>query len=292
MAAGLACITGCHGLPSPAAGQNDVIIAAGRRFHTGTRVVLWNETGGYDGYQGGPLAPRPVLAKRAAGQDSRGELAALQENVDQLVLHYDGCGLSRLCFEKLRERGLSVHFLLDLDGTVYQALDLRERALHATIANDRSIGIELANVGAFPPGEPGELAAWYRRDGPAPTVITVPEKAGAPRFLDRGFVGRPIRPGPVRGAIQGQDLIQYDFTVEQYRALARLTAALGQVFPLIRTDYPRDALGRLITQKLPDKEWENFHGILGHFHIQANKVDPGPALQWDKLINEVQRLAK
>ena len=48
-------------------------------------------------------------------------------------------------------RGLSVHFMLDLDGTIYQTLDLKEGAWHATVANGRSIGIEIANIGAYPP---------------------------------------------------------------------------------------------------------------------------------------------
>ena len=39
--------------------------------------------------------------------------------------------------------------MLDLDGTIYQTLDLKEGAWHATDANGRSIGIEIANIGAF-----------------------------------------------------------------------------------------------------------------------------------------------
>jgi len=38
------------------------------------------------------------------------------------------------CFKVLHDhRDLSVHFMLDLDGTIYQTLDLKERAWHATI---------------------------------------------------------------------------------------------------------------------------------------------------------------
>ena len=43
--------------------------------------------------------------------------------------------------------------MLDLDGTIYQTLDLKEGAWHATVANGRSIGIEIANIGAYPPDE-------------------------------------------------------------------------------------------------------------------------------------------
>ena len=41
--------------------------------------------------------------------------------------------------------------MLDLDGTIYQTLDLKERAWHATTSNSRSVGIEIANIGAYPP---------------------------------------------------------------------------------------------------------------------------------------------
>ena len=48
----------------------------------------------------------------------------LQQVVDQFVIHFDVCGTSRRCFEVLQDkRGLSVHFMLDIDGTIYQTLD-------------------------------------------------------------------------------------------------------------------------------------------------------------------------
>lgn len=78
-------------------------------------------------------------------------MSLLAETVDQFVIHYDACGLSQTCFDLLQDqRDLSVHFMLDLDGTIYQTLDVKERAWHATIANTRAIGIEIANVGAYP----------------------------------------------------------------------------------------------------------------------------------------------
>ena len=43
--------------------------------------------------------------------------------------------------------------------------------------------------------------------------------------------------------IQGQELIQYDFTPQQYEALIKLTATLSKVLPKIKCDYPRDAAG-------------------------------------------------
>jgi N-acetylmuramoyl-L-alanine amidase len=303
--------------------QGDEIIVAGQLFHTGTRVITWMDPGGYDAYRverrfvpfadsdwaktqaapketAVPLSPSRYGLRGATTLDPatiervRGggwELAALQQMVDQFVLHYDAVGLSKLCFQTLHDKlGLSVHFLLDIDGTIYQTLDLKERAYHATIANSRSIGIEIAHIGAYPPNEAKAMDEWYRRDATGNVAITIPPRAGDPLFPTQGFVGRPDRPALVRGTIQNLDLVQYDFTPQQYAALIKLTAALCTVFPKIRADYPRDAGGRLITEKLSDDQFAKYQGILGHYHIQANKTDPGPALQWDRVIDGAKAL--
>ncbi|MFZ5494578.1 MAG: hypothetical protein ACOZE5_04495 [Verrucomicrobiota bacterium] len=117
-----------------------------------------------------------------------------------------------------------------------------------------------------------------------------PKAAGDPRLLAPGYHGRPQRPAPVRGRIHGQELVQYDFTPEQYAALIKLTAApLHRVFPRIALDYPRDRRGRLLTDRLPAAQQAGFRGVLGHFHLQENKVDPGPAFQWDPVITGARR---
>jgi len=92
------------------------------------------------------------------------------------------------------------------------------------------------------------------------------------------------------GRIQGRELVQYDFTPEQYSALIKLTASLCKAFPKLYCDYPRDAEGELIPHKLTKEELENYQGVLGHFHVQSNKVDPGPAFQWDFVIDGARKL--
>jgi N-acetyl-anhydromuramyl-L-alanine amidase AmpD len=313
-------LAGCqHGQPRTfAPRKGDEIVVAGQFFHIGTPVVTWMDPGGYDAYRVErrfvPLAESGWDATRAAApavrtpnryglrqggltpaeiERVRGgswDLPTLQRVVDQFVLHYDVCGISKACFDVLHDRrGLSVHFMLDVDGTIYQTLDLKERAWHATTSNDRSIGIEIANMGAYRATEKHPFARWYGRDAQG-TVLTVPPELGDGAVRTPGFVGRPDRPDPVTGEIQGDTLTQYDLTPEQYEALVKLTAALCTVFPKIRCDYPRDAAGALVTRKLPDDELRAYQGVLGHFHIQANKVDPGPALQWDRVIDGARRL--
>jgi len=310
-------LSGCAGrapsmceLPSPRRGipqpmQGDEIYAAGIPFHIGARVVRWDEPNGYNGYLERPFFsnsrgqgsgrswPRRTYGSRFSKGElggARPDLEALQGVVDQFVFHYDAVGTSRGCFRVLHdERQLSVHFLLDLDGTIYQTLDLKEAAWHATISNRRSIGIEIANVGAYPPGQLERLREWYARDSRGRTWIRVPDRLQPTGFLRPGFRPRPARSEPVEGVVQGARLIQYDFTPEQYQALIRLTAALCRIFPKIRCDCPRDAQGRLIAHALTRDQWRRHQGLLGHYHIQKNKVDPGPAFQWETVIEGARR---
>ncbi|KAA0213206.1 MAG: N-acetylmuramoyl-L-alanine amidase [Leptolyngbya sp. PLA3] len=308
-------LSGCTCAPRAAVGQRlerrgDEIMVCGQLFHTGTPVVLWTDPGGYDAYRVERRFSPPEqssweassatlqtpnryglrdVADPAQFERVRGggwALPELQRTVDQFVIHYDVCGTSQRCFRVLHDmRGLSVHFMLDLDGTIYQTLDLKERAWHATKANSRSVGIEIANIGAYPPGD-ATLTRWYTHDG-AGLRMVIPGDGGV---RTPGFVARPARPQPVRGVVQGQRLEMYDLTDAQYDALIHLTAALTQIFPLIACDYPRDAQGALVQGVLSEEEWEGFAGVLGHFHVQQNKVDPGPAFDWDRVIDGAAEL--
>jgi N-acetylmuramoyl-L-alanine amidase len=303
--------------------HGDEIMVCGQLYHTTTKVVLWTDPGGYDAYRVEKrFAPRDEAPPRTAsssekasnasergsqryGLRTRGltkdqiekvrgggwDLPMLQQVVDQFVIHFDVCGTSRRCFEVLQDkRGLSVQFMLDLDGTIYQTLDAKEAAWHATIANSRSIGIEIANMGAWDAGKPNPLGEWYHADADGHVRIVDPQAGRVIDPIDFASGLHPARNEKIVGSIQGQPLEQYDLTPQQYEALTKLTATLCTVFPKIRCDYPRDEKGVLIPHKLPADQLEHYHGILGHYHVQSNKVDPGPAFQWDRLIEESRRL--
>jgi N-acetyl-anhydromuramyl-L-alanine amidase AmpD len=292
----------------------DEIVVCGRFYHTTAPVVLWMDRGGYDAYRverrfapfeesnwdssrsdtlrhPNRFAQRRVSLSREQIEQVRGggwDLPLLQSVVDQFVIHYDARGTSRECFRILHDvRGLSVQFMLDLDGTIYQTLDAKEGAWHATIVNGRSIGIEIANIGAYPVTEPAAFDRWYARDPSGRMRITLPASES---LRNRQVVPRPIRDEPLVGTIQGRSLRQYDLTPEQYDSLIKLTATLCELFPKIRCDYPRDRDGHLIPRKLPDEDLKRYQGILGHYHVQTNKVDPGPAFQWDRLIEGARNL--
>ena len=313
------CLLGADG-PKPKLGAKvervgDEIIVCGQLIHSTAPVVLWTDPGGYDayrverrfapwaeaswamskdvtalknpnrfGFRKANLTSEQIEKVRGGGWD----LPELQDVVDQFVIHFDACGTSRKCFQVLHdERDLSVHFMLDLDGTIYQTLDLKEGASHATKANSRSIGIEIANIGTAKPGPNPKFERWYVKGDDGEVRIKVPD-ADKPR--DARVVLAPDRPIPIIGEVQGETLQQYDLTAAQYDSLIKLTATLCTVFPKIKPDYPRDKDGNRLLKKIDDEDYKTYKGILGHYHVQTNKVDPGPAFQWDRLIDGTRQL--
>jgi N-acetylmuramoyl-L-alanine amidase len=321
----------------PLARTGDEIMVAGQLFHTGTRVVLWTDPGGYDAYRTDrrfapydqadyektraavkdikspnryglrytPPATQPSTRPNLNGpnfQLSETELNRiragwayddLRNRVDQFVYHYDVAGTSQTCFKVLHDmRGLSVHFMLDLDGTIYHTLDLKERAWHATTSNTRSVGIEIANMGAYQTRANNAFSEWYTKDATGHTIIHIPARFGDGGMRDKSITLRPIRDEIITGTVQGKTYHQYDLTPQQYDSLIKLTATLCTVFPNMKCDYPKDDKGQLIDHKLPDQQLANYQGLLGHYHVQLDKQDPGPAFQWERVINGARALMR
>lgn len=318
----LSCVVlvGCRNEPTEGAPgarlarQGDEIVVCGQLFHTGTRVVLWTDPHGYDAYRIEPKFPnelRPEALRDWKYQPSlspirnhvSSELKAkvlarswtleeLRDSVDQFVMHFDVCGTSRRCFRVLHDqRYLSVQFMLDVDGTIYQTMDLKERAFHAKQANDRSIGIEIAHIGAYPERTDKVFADWYEIDSSGPKLkfpaVAFPSGTG---ILTENFVGRPARKEMLSGKVHGRTYHQYDFTEEQYRALAKLVATVNVALPKIEIDAPRDSKGNVLDRALSTKELDQFSGVLGHSHVTDQKIDPGPAFDWERVLREARAL--
>ncbi len=288
----------------------DEIVVAGQFFHTGAPVVLWMDPGGYDAYRcrrhfepryimplkpEAPTDPNRYGTRRNLPKDvekrilDRGwDLDDARRVVDQFVIHYDACGSSARCFKILHDlRGLSVQFMLDIDGTIYQTLDLKERAWHAGTANDRSVGVEIAHIGAY--RDMKTLDEWYKKDFWGWPCVSFPAWMKERDIRTPFFTGRAARKEIVTGTINGRELMQYDFTAEQYDSLARLVATLNCVFPRMQLEVPRTEAGQVRPDVLSEKELADWSGLLGHWHITTGKVDPGPAFDWERLIANARR---
>lgn len=288
--------------------QGDEIMVAGELIHTGTKVVLWFDPGGYDAYRAhrhfepdsddpGPTqAPHRIARFGSFRRNLSNELAErvrrdgwkledLQQAVSQVVIHFDACGTSRRCFQVLHDiRGLSCHFMLDADGTIYQTLDLKERAWHAAQANDRSVGIEIAHIGARKNKE--AYGDWYQTDEKG-LRVQFPESL-QPTGLPDNFIARPSRQDLFADEVNEQQLVQYDFTEEQYAALENLLTALCRTFPKIKARAPLDEDGEVSQQVFPnDGALHAFEGLIGHHHVSKGKVDPGPAFDWKRILNKL-----
>jgi N-acetyl-anhydromuramyl-L-alanine amidase AmpD len=284
--------------------------AGGAATRATTRSAAARRGGGVDSparynmrYTPPPTQPatRPILTGRQFMlspeelEKARGgwALEDLRDRVDQFVYHYDVAGTSRTCFKVLHDmRGLSVHFMVDLDGTIYQTLDLKERAFHATTSNTRSVGIEIANMGAYPTRANNAASEWYAKGPDGRTVIRIPARHGDGGIRDKSVTLRPARDEIVTGVVQGRTYHQWDLTPQQYDSLIKLTATLCTVFPKMKCDYPRGADGKVIPQRLTDEQLADYQGLLGHYHVQRDKQDPGPAFQWDRVIDGARALMR
>jgi N-acetylmuramoyl-L-alanine amidase len=311
----LALALGCAGrsddVSAPSARRlGQEIFAAGSLFDVGRPVLTWLDEGGYDAYrtlprfgepergEDGQIRHAPRYGTREIPESLRAtvdpgdgwSLEELRAVVHQFVIHYDVAGTSRQCFKVLQDmRSLSVHFLLDVDGAIYQTLDLRERAWHAGTANGGSVGVEIAHIGAYTaPGHP-VLRQWYDTDADGP-FVRFPAWMTDTGIRTEAFVARPARPLLMTGRIHGRRLYQYDFTDEQYEALAHLVAAVHRALPRVRLDVPRAADGSVRTDVLSAEELAGHDGLLGHWHVVETKVDPGPAFDWERVLREARAL--
>ncbi|MCK5943700.1 MAG: N-acetylmuramoyl-L-alanine amidase [Planctomycetes bacterium] len=281
-------------IESASASATDCIIVAGKRVPIGTRVVTWLEPDGYSAYREGKHFDRSegLDGKRRYSQrpGDPQTFEEVREVVHQFVVHYDVCGTSRQCFKVLQDiRNLSVHFMLDVDGTIYQTLDVRDKAWHATIANNEAVGVEIAHPGAWLSPLNADMRRWYAKDDDG-WYMKFPAWMSETGVRTPGFVPRPARPEFVSGVVQGKEYHQFDFTEQQYEALARLIAGLNKALPRIRLAAPRDPDGNIVDHVLPKQQLLDFDGVVGHFHVQANKQDPGPAFQWERVLHEARAL--
>ena len=115
------------------------------------KVVTWDEPGG--------LRMNKGTYTDYSGKEPR--------DISMFVNHWDVCLSSKSCASVLNKRKVSVHFCIDNDGTIYQLLDMQQRAWHAgnSAVNTKSVGVEISN--AFYP----KYQDWYtRRFGPRPVI--------------------------------------------------------------------------------------------------------------------------
>ena len=161
------------------------------------------------------------------------------------VCHWDVCLSSHTCFKVLKQRGISVHFAIDNDGTIYQFMDMNDIAYHAGSRkwNEASIGVEIAN--AFYP----KYQSWYER---------------------KGFGERPvITDAYVHGKKVEKHLGFYPIQLQALQALMKAVhTATG-----IPLKAPLDRKGNTNTKVSKPVADGRFEGFVSHYHLTNRKID-------------------
>jgi hypothetical protein len=74
------------------------------------------------------------------------DIELARQGAEAIILHTDGLRTARLTQQVLTNKGLSTHFIVDWDGTLYQCADPGSFVtLHAAEHNSRTVGIDLNN---------------------------------------------------------------------------------------------------------------------------------------------------
>jgi peptidoglycan hydrolase-like protein with peptidoglycan-binding domain len=207
------------------------------------KVVLWTDEGG--------IAAREGSYYSYAGRSQR--------KIRYFVNHWDVCLSSHMCATLLDKRGVSVHFLIDNDGTIYQTLDMQHAAWHAgsSRTNRASVGVEITN-------------AYY------PKYQDI--------YVERGFGERPV----VDDAwVHGNKLDPFlGFYPQQLEALKALWQAIHATTG-IPYETPENQFGKTSTVYQQNVVYGNFTGFVSHYHLTKRKIDCA-GLDLKKLLEEVK----
>lgn len=210
------------------------------------KVILWDEKNGFKSKDG--------CYTDLSGKEDR--------KPTMFVNHWDVCLSSESCAKVLNKRGISVHFLIDNDGTIFQMLDTQHKAWHAGInngvgGNPHGVGVEISNAYYL------KYQQWYEKNG---------------------FGSRPVQE---HGWVHGKKLEPFtDFYPVQLEALKALWKAchIGIGIPL---EHPKNSLGHLNTGVHNDCVKGKFNGICNHYNFVRTKIDCA-GLDLPGLLDEVK----
>ena len=186
------------------------------------KVILWSESDG--------LAAQPGHYYDYSGRPKR--------NIRLFVNHWDVCLNSKSCNDILNRSGISVQFLIDNDGTIYQTMDMQHGAWHAGSerVNRASVGVEISN--AYYP----KYADWYVQNG-----------YGERPMVDDAWVNG-VKLDPFMGF--------YPEQIEAAKALWKAVASASNV----KLKTKLNQFGKVSTKYEKEIVYGKFEGVISHYH--------------------------
>ncbi len=249
----------------------DYIIIGGEKRNIGCKCVTYLDDPSWGFAQLVHPDPNSVYIndRKDAAKQPCLTLAQAQSVVDMVVIHSDITASSRDCYRVLKMRGFSTHFMLDWDGTIYQGADPMRKAIHAASelrgdVNNFSVGIDYNCLQMNYASAVGEVDV---------------EKAGLGAQAAAGGTRRMSEVIEINGV----PWKSWGYTDAQYDSLIKLLRELNVNFPKIKLTAPVDERGEIIWQ-VPEALDTEKMGIYGHMHLTPQKFDPGPGMDWPRLL--------
>ena len=179
-----------------------------------------------------------------------------------IVTHFDVCLSAESCFRVLKKKGISSHFVIDNDGTIYQMMDTSNEGWHAgnSRVNRASIGVDLSN--AFYT----KYQKYYRVKGHGPRPILTDVR--------------------VHGAKIKECLGFYPVQIEAYKALVKALCAHYDI-PM---ECPLDDEGKMLRKVHKPSSKAKYKGVVNHFHLTRGKIDVAN-LELDRVLEEARNEA-
>jgi hypothetical protein len=204
----------------------------------GSKVVLWNESPNYSFYNG-----------KYQARDSK---KALNE-IKQCVMHHTVTYNAKQTFSGLNARGLSVNFIVDDDinedgcATIYQCLMIKDIGWSQKPVNNLGPGVEICYM----------PQAWQDDK--------LYSEANRAKFKvqDHEIMSEKVH---------GMNMKVFKPTKAQLEASAKIAYAVNHFCPAVELSFPKNADGSYIKTVIPNVE--KYSGLLGHYNITTNKIDP------------------
>ena len=181
-----------------------------------------------------------------------------QRTPTMIVTHWDAALSAKSCYNILKKREISSHFVIDNDGTIYQMVDTQHTCWHAgnRAVNNCSIGIDFSN-------------AYYTKYQDV--------------YVKRGHGHRPVlKNSKVHGRKLKDHLGYYPIQIQAYKALLKSLADYYNI-PL---ECPTDNDGKLLTAVSREARTAKYEGVVCHYHITNRKIDCA-GLELAKIIRDI-----
>jgi N-acetyl-anhydromuramyl-L-alanine amidase AmpD len=193
-----------------------------------------------------------------------------------IVVHWDAALSSKSCYDILAKRGISTHFSIDNDGTIYQFVDSNDITWHSgptkqdreVLAkknvqippkvswNNISIGIDISN-------------AYYLKYNDA--------------YVKRGFGPRPV----IKSKCHGMNLEHLGYYPAQVESFKKLIRVLCDIYNIDLAYPTQSGKTELSTTISVDAIEGKFNGIVNHYNLTTNKIDTS-GFPIEKVVNELK----